>query len=656
MGTQNADWTLRGAVSTDLTDCAVPWNCVDITERTRNVGERTFTYCGVGKNATLLAVAPAQKTAGTGTMVGPDEEVLDIVEEFEISNSSLYFDLVHCEGEIRHYSDVYIGNRSSQNALTASGPDATAAAVIDSVSFQFGRITRIRKPEDTPISQYVTNVGYNEDAPLLGSVDGVNTAFEMEFTPLLPYPVAVFVDGAETIAFTVTGKTVTTDVAPACGEVLTVSYYDERFAIYGTTPLAVMFCGQGGCSTSDMPCEDVYALYESTTAADPDTCGNISGNIAAIGRWRFRKGALTLVEVKTYANIVGPEDAACSTAGDTIVIADSGIYEGGFNGFGQVNPSMLPAGAAYKKVVYDNEQAVAYALFNTSGILRRDVSGAWAVVVSSDSLTTNVQYALAAESGTVLSGGTNNSVQISTSGGQTWKAISGPASATATLVAADVGPTSDPSDSATLIGVLATDTITGSTSFYVTGDNGLVWSAPRKSWSTIPADEPTVSIFEDWLVYVQIGDETWRNANRGCDKLGAWQELLDSGYETSAFAYCADDPNALAVFAGPAEGALSMRGSMSGVLSTIDTFDVLANVYTDLCPAATYTLTVDDFRFGSGLSTIGDIDVVVNADMLDITILADPGPIAAGEVLYVRYNAETSCGSDISGVLIVDIT
>lgn len=650
--TKSSEWCVFGAITTDLKHCFEEFPCMDITSRTITKGNSTFYYCGVGANAKLVAIGQAQKTPGTLTLQGISDEVIDTIADFHAVDCQGALQLRHCKGRIYHLTNVDYGDIASTTSLTAKGINATDEVLVDTVAATFDRMVTIFQPSKVPTGQFVSNEGYHELEALLGVVNDVNVSFRITDIPLSGYPIEIYIDGVlQTTGFTITGRNVVFDVAPACGEVLTVTYYSEEYAVYGLCPKKIVFCSDT-CDTTRrcLECGDLFGIYETSIQADPDVCGVTDGNVTAVVRWDYsRTGEVDWNTLQLLENIVGVNDTICTDKGRLVIAADNGIFEGcGGSVYSAISSTGLPAGAVVRKLAYDNEDGRIYGLYGNSGIVMRQPTGNWSTAVSDGLLTTEFQNDIDAQSGSIFTVGDANTVQVSANNGSTWTLRDGAGTVNYSIQSVAVGETADPSDDRVAAYTVSYDSASNVTELNCTDDWAVNWSDTRKSWD---GEYENVSIcsFEDWLLYVQLDDQTWRNTNRGCDRCDSWHNLLESGYTCSILTCCQKNPNKIAIYSRPSQAAVPDSGTLSGTALTVGTFDVVANDYTEIenCAIDPTTLVV-----GTISSNIdGNVTVAVVANEIQVTV---DTVIADGTVGYIQYTVDTTCGDTLNGLLVID--
>lgn len=653
MGSKASDFKLYIPFSADLKSCLVETDCTDLIAAPENFNAPTKNYCGVGSRRRLHSVSEENPPDNTLTLQTTDPVDLQVLRELAIGECPFIIQKRHCEGAVETFRFVTVSTRTPQGRLTASGLNATDDPILTNYDASYENMVYVGPPADSVPSLFINNQGRNESSPN-GEVNGVNTVFTLNPAPSPGFPIVIILNLIVLtigIDYNISGNTITFVVAPECGDDLTVIWYDIRYQVFGKQPIACWFCDQPNCITGvcggrrSNGCENVHAIYISDEAPPEDICGDVGENFTLFATYRLSpSGAFTLTAVETL-NFSNAVDALCTVENEIYIATETQIYQGCGTGFVAMDVN-LPSGTVITQLAYSEETGEIYALFGTSGVLK--LSGdSWFVVLADTAFGVGQQNAIAAAGKVVVTGGDNGTLQVSNTGGRTWSTFLCP-SAVHTVIDVAVGMRDDLSLVDGTIYILAHDGT--NTDLYCTVDYGFT-CASRNSWSNqVPVCSWSVeAASDDWLIYVQLDNETWRNINYGCNKCDEWQDVTNpSAPCCSCLTVCQYNPTNTAIIgigdeltAGDDFYTVPEGGTTTNHL-------VIANDYGNIC-----------IDCGLDLATLAIGTPPVEGAALangDGTIDYTSPVVAIGTGTTFTYTIDDDCGNQVEATVYITFT
>ena len=635
-GSTAKDWKLYVPASADFKTCLVEADCADLLTAPENFQAPTKNYCGVGAGRRLLSVSENNPTDNTLTLQTTSEFDHLVLRELAIGECPFIIQRRHCKGGVETYRYVQFTTRTPQGRLTGHGPNATDDPQITNYDGSFFNMVWVGPPDESVPSLFINNQGRNEGAPT-GVIDGVNTIFILNPAPAEGYPVIVTLNAVvqtEGVDYTLTGNTIVFTVAPACDDVLSVLWYDDRYATFGKAPIACWYCDSPNCISGicggrrSTGCETIHAIYVSDEEPAADNCGVIGDNFTLFATYKVTpSGEFSLIDAEVLS-ISGAVDALCTINNEIYIATETQVYQGCGTGF--ISTSVvLPSGTTIRKLAYSKETGDIYALFGNSGVLKQ-AGDRWDTVLADNQFAVGQQNAIAAAGNVVVTGGDNGTLQASETSGRTWVDFLCPSSVH-TVIDVAVGMRDDLSLVDGTIYILATDAT--KTDLYCTSDLGFTCMA-RNSWSTIPVCSWKVAAAsDDWLIYVQLDNKTYRNANFGCNKCNEWHDVSNSEAPCcSCLSICHHNPTKTAIIG--IGDTLTAGDDFYTILDTpsLETvLNVIANDYgnpcdgcdLDLATLAIGTPPADGAAVANGDGTITYTSSVAPPDSVTFTYTID---------------------------------
>ena len=677
-GSKASDFSVFGPVGRSLLSCAVQLDCTDITALTENFAGVTYNYKGVGTGRSIHSVSEENPADNTFTLQGTDEELGKNLVKLGRLGCQSWLQRRHCTGRGEHYRLVRYTDRSPQGRLSAKGVNATDDPQISNINGTFLDVIEFSSPSDSAPKSLLTTSGKYVVAPN-GVVDGANTVFTLDPFASQAFPLSITIDGVlqvETTDYTLTSSIVSTTTslcgtssvsqwsaitfvtAPACDEVIEVTYYTDEYLTHNLTPAQVWFCdnpscGSGGsCATgvASDGCMNVHAIYADGDAGN-DACGDSLGRNGVLATYTLEEGTLSFSDAEVIAGIYDPIDAVCMRDGTIVIATASAIYEGTTSSLTESTIN-LPAGSSIVALAYSRDADEAYALFGNTGVMKRGTDATWGVKLPDGNIAVGNQVAISANGCVVVTAGDSGSGQVSQNSGSTWSGIV-LGDTTVDLVDVKFGLSSNLSQSQGIVyalGVSATQTI-----LYASEDHGSSFES-RKSWSDVPDVAASLKVpLDDWMIYVKIDETVYRSTVKGCDRNGLWDEITNcTAPKDSIMDACYYDPTQV-VQIGPQDDAAAGDDFVSqGALTTDAVHRVLLNdtpgcdIDGSLC---TLDITSINITAAPALGTA--------TAQVDGTVLFDATggtAAAAGQSTTYEYSVTDSCGTTVQATVTVNFT
>lgn len=559
--------------------CLVYAGCVDITALVDNsVQPPTTNYCGVGPDAELYSVSEVTPQPSTLTAQGPKELLGPAIRDARNQRCPQPIQIyVDCDGQLlegTHIRQVRWDVITHPSPVTARGINVTSTPVQISVAAQWLGPEIPILPANEVRPKKVTSVGgFYYQAPM-GVIDGINDTFILDPTPVDPNVVVVVLDNNQLVAgvdYTLVGGTIVLAVPPDCGATLMAYWTDCQALLAGmdivdTQVCDSLRCGGGTCNTGFSDgCSNIYMLL-STNIDDPDNnCGITADPVAVLANFFCRDGSVELLGIQYLGSIVNPRALICE-GNDLFVIAQNGIFRTcgsvvpcdgsscSCGNAGQLIPVVINgANLGARGIVdvaasTDTRTKAYYILFGENGVARSLNNGRiWSTVLQDGQLSTPRQNKIDAAGVVVATAGEQNSLQVNVANGRSgsWVQRTGHADATYNIVDLSLSVTDNTRPNTVIIYTMATNDILTEVSLGLSGNMGVTWELKNQWAITGDGNYQIESEVDGALLYAQIGNQTYRNWNFGCEC--DWQPITsaEADYPFSNLIVCPNNINRL---------------------------------------------------------------------------------------------------------------